>query len=358
MSGLRIDRLHVDLDGHAIIEDLSLDVAFGELLVIAGPSGSGKSTLLRALAGLIPVRSGTIELGGRRIDALAPGQRDTAMMFQSDALYPHLTVLENLCFGVRARGATREDAQTRARSVADRLGLGDLLQRPPHALSGGQRQRVALGRALLREPRLFLMDEPLSSLDAPLRVRARAELIQLHRSLGSVTIYVTHDQIEAMALADRLAIVEDGKLLQIDAPRTVYARPDSLAVARFLGAPAINLLEIRRAAEAWRWREHALPLELPSSLERAVLGLRPEHVYPLRSRWAGAPQRSATVVTRVEAVELVGDQQYLSLRVGEDTLTSRCEPDLPVRTGEPLDVALDLDRALAFDVDSGRALAS
>ncbi|MEQ1437948.1 ABC transporter ATP-binding protein [Fontimonas sp. SYSU GA230001] len=356
MSGLRVENLRVELDGRTIIDDLSLQVDAGELLVVAGPSGSGKSTLLRTLAGLLPATHGRIELDGRDIGDLPPGQRDIAMMFQSDTLYPHLSVLENLCFGLRARGASRTDARMRAREIATRLGIAELLERPPHALSGGQRQRVALGRALLRQPRLFLMDEPLSSLDAPLRVRARAELMQLHRSLRSATLFVTHDQVEAMALADRLAIIEHGRLLQVGTPRDVYARPDSLAVARFLGAPAINLLDLARGAGHWHWRELALPLDAPAPRDRVILGLRPEHVYPHRSRWATRPHRSVTVAATVEAVEPVGDQQYLSVRVGDDRLTSRCEPDLSFQPGETLDMLLDLDSALLFHPASGRRL--
>lgn len=358
MSGLRVTDLRVEIDGHRIIDGLSFEVGFGELLVITGPSGSGKSTLLRALSGLAPIAGGRIELGGRRIDALPPGDRETAMMFQSDALYPHLSVLDNLCFGLRARGVGRDQAHAQATEIAERLDLGSLLQRLPGALSGGQRQRVALGRALLRSPRMFLMDEPLSSLDAPLRVRARAELIQLHRALGSVTIYVTHDQIEAMALADRLGVLEHGRLLQLDVPRTVYQRPASLAVARFLGAPAINLLALARDGGACTWNGLTLPLQLPAGVARAVLGLRPEHLFPRDSRWARRPQRSFAVAARVEAVELAGDQQYLALRSGDDALTSRCEPDLAVQAGDLVELVADLDEAVLFDADSGRVLSA
>lgn len=358
MSSLKIRDLSVHLDGRAVIAGLNLDLNPGELMVLAGASGSGKTTLLRALAGLLPLSSGTIELEGRRIEHLAPGARGIAMMFQSHALFPHLDVAANLGFGLHARGVDAPETQRRVAAVAEKLGLSALLARLPGELSGGERQRVALGRALLREARLFLMDEPLSSLDALLRARARAELLQLHRSLSSLSLYVTHDQTEAMALADRLGVLEQGRILQLAPPREIYAAPASLSVARFIGVPTINLLALEPTADGGcRWQQLELPIK-PITNTALVLGLRPEQVQLSHSRWRTAEARAPRCAGVVIAVEPLGEQLLLSVRVGTQALSVRAEPELAIKPGDSAELVLELRGACRFDAASGLRLAA
>ena len=351
--------LTVRLDGRAVLEHFSLSATPGELLVLAGPSGSGKSTLLRAIAGLVPVESGEIRIGGKPVQDLEPGQRDVSMMFQSYALFPHLSVYENLAFGLKARGVGADEARVRVQAVADALGLTPQLPRMPQALSGGERQRVALGRAMLRRPKVFLMDEPLSNLDAQLRVQARAEILKLHRQLGSVTLYVTHDQNEALAIADRLGILHRGRLMQLGQPQQVYREPAGLFVARFLGSPPMNLLEVRAgAAQTVTWRDQLLQLPLAHGYERdrpLLLGLRPEHVHLAHSRWTPPLDAAADVAATVDTVEPVGDQQYVLLDAQGVALTARAEPELRLRAGEAVTLRLDLAQARLFEPDDPAA---
>lgn len=358
---LELQDLSVELDQRPVLRSLSLSVAPGERVVIAGPSGSGKSTLLRAVAGLVPVRSGEIRLDGRPVQALAPGQRDVAMMFQSYALFPHLSVLENLCFGLRARGMARRDAEDRARAAAHTLDLTPLLARRPRELSGGERQRVALTRALLREPKALLLDEPMSSLDSQLRVRARAEILKAHAGSRAALLLVTHDQSEAMALADRLGVLHEGRLLQLAPPRSVYAEPANLFVARFLGQPAMNTLEVQLALDGglW-WGETLLSRRLatpPAALgRRLVLGLRPEHLSLPGSRWGREEGPGAELQATVETVEPLGEQQIVWLNAGGQRLAARAEPELRVGRGVSLPLRLALERACWFDPETGDAL--
>ena len=356
MSTLRIRGLCVHLEGRLIIGPLDLDVAPGERLVLAGASGSGKTTLLRAIAGLVPLTAGSIELDGERIDHLPPGARRVAMMFQSHALFPHLDVAANLGFGLKARGARDADIQTRVRAVAERLGLERLLSRLPTSLSGGERQRVALGRALLRDARLFLMDEPLSSLDAPLRTRARGELLQLLRERSSPTLYVTHDQAEALAFADRLGVFARGRMLQLAPPRLIYRQPASLEVARFIGVPSINLLPLSVDAAGVHWQQLRLPIEAPPHTP-LLLGLRPEQIRVEGSQWArpmtGAPHGTA----RIESVETLGDQQIVALSVGTERLLARVEAEFAAVPLQTVQIALDLREACLFNAEDGRRIA-
>ena len=354
--GLQIEGLRVRHGGRLVIDRLGLDATHGELLVLAGPSGSGKSTLLRALAGLIEIDGGRILLDGVRIEQLAPGRRAVGLLFQEAALLPHLDVLDNLAFGLRARGMRRGEALARARKVADTLGLTLLLARKPQQLSGGERQRVALGRALLREPRLLLLDEPLSSLDAPLRARLRAEIVELHRRLGAVTLYVTHDQAEALALADRIAVLRDGTLQQIGTPDEIYARPANTFVAGFFGEPAMNWLDAEVGADglqqALYWRGHRIAAtDQPAGALR--LGVRPEHVGVAGSRWASSPQPAQTLMAAVRALERAGDRQFLRLDCDGTSLVARIEPDWAPRIGDALALWFDPRHLHGFDRDSG-----
>src|SRR5881296_1119364 len=236
--------------GVVAVDDISLEIASGEFLVLVGPSGCGKSTLLRMIAGLEDVTAGSILIDGRNVTELPPRSRDIAMVFQNYALYPHMSVRENLGYGLKVRKTVKSVASQRVSEVAELLGLDELLDRRPAALSGGQRQRVAMGRAIVREPKAFLMDEPLSNLDAKLRVSMRAQLAELHARLGTTTVYVTHDQVEAMTLGQRVAVLRDGILQQVDTPQTLFRRPSNLFVAAFIGSPSMNLVEATVEADA------------------------------------------------------------------------------------------------------------
>ena len=262
------------------LDDVSLRIADGEFIALVGPSGCGKSTLLRALAGLEDVTSGSMWIGGRDVTDLAPRHRDVAMVFQSYALYPHMSVRQNLGYGLKARRTPKAEIRRRVDEVAGMLGLEDLLERRPAQLSGGQRQRVAMGRAIVREPKAFLMDEPLSNLDAKLRVGMRASLAQLHGRLGVTTVYVTHDQVEAMTLGQRVAVMRDGRILQVDTPQLLYEHPKDRFVAGFIGSPAMNLVEATIDGDEVRFGQFRLPLEegrrpVPGT-RNVVLGVRPE----------------------------------------------------------------------------------
>ena len=263
------------------IDDVSLEIGDGEFIVLVGPSGCGKSTLLRAIAGLEEVTAGEISIGGRDVTDLAPRHRDIAMVFQSYALYPHMSVRQNLGYGLKVRRMPKSEIRARVDEVAKLLGLEELLERKPAQLSGGQRQRVAMGRAIVRQPQAFLMDEPLSNLDAKLRVGMRASLAQLHQQLGVTTVYVTHDQVEAMTLGQRVAVMRDGRILQVDTPQTLYEQPRDLFVAGFIGSPAMNLVEARIDGDEVVLRPVPRPARRPTGGRRAgsgrvVLGIRPE----------------------------------------------------------------------------------
>jgi multiple sugar transport system ATP-binding protein len=280
VSGIHIDAVtKIYPNGVKAVDGLSLDVADGEFVVLVGPSGCGKSTLLRMVAGLEDVTYGAVEIDGVDVTEMAPQQRDIAMVFQNYALYPHMTVRNNLAYGLKIKKLPKKEWQRRVDEVAETLGLNDLLDRKPAALSGGQRQRVAMGRAIVREPKAFLMDEPLSNLDAKLRVSMRAELTKLHERLGVTTLYVTHDQVEAMTLGQRVAVLRDGTLQQVDTPHNLFHQPMNLFVAAFIGSPSMNLVDARVEGTTVRFAD--ISLALPESspfagLDRPViLGIRP-----------------------------------------------------------------------------------
>jgi len=360
MAGLTLDQVRkLYPDGYEAIADATFEVTDGELLVLVGPSGCGKSTLLRMIAGLESITSGTLRIGGHVVNDVAPKDRDIAMVFQSYALYPHMTVAENLGFGLKLRGHSRDAVAARVHEAAAMLGLETLLARRPAALSGGQRQRVALGRALVRQPQVFLLDEPLSNLDAKLRMSMRVEIARLHRRLGATMVYVTHDQIEAMTLGQRIVVLRDGQVQQIDTPMALYERPANLFVATFLGSPAMNVLTGRLV------RADGLALDLGDGvrlplgaaqvdepwLEREVtVGIRPEDLQP-------AAAGSATAFAPdVEVVEPVGNEIFVNLRLGAQALVARLGPQtLPV-VGAPLALELLAPKLHFFDPASGRRL--
>ena len=364
MAKVTLDRLRkVYPNGYVGVDDATFEIGDGELLVLVGPSGCGKSTLLRMIAGLETITSGELHIGQRRVNDVAPKDRDIAMVFQSYALYPHMTVAENLGFGLKLRGAPRQDIDRRVRESAAMLELESLLDRKPAALSGGQRQRVALGRALVRQPQVFLLDEPLSNLDAKLRASTRVEIARLHRTLGTTMVYVTHDQVEAMTLGQRIVVLDKGRIQQIDTPMALYNRPANLFVATFLGSPKMNLLRGElvethgmprlRIAEGTTLALHpepALAGTVRGYLGRALtVGLRPEDL----SLAEAGPDR---LEARVETVEPVGSEAFLNLRCGDCELVVRVPPRELPQPGDTVHLAHNPEHMHFFDPDSGRSL--
>ena len=352
MATVRFDHVRKVYDnGHVGVADASFEVAAGELLVLVGPSGCGKSTLLRMVAGLEAITSGTLAIGGRIVNDVSPRDRDIAMVFQNYALYPHMSVRANLAFGLELRRTPRAEIDRRVTEAAAMLGLDPVLQMKPAQLSGGQRQRVALGRALVRKPAVFLLDEPLSNLDAKLRLSTRVEIARLHRSLAATMIYVTHDQVEAMTLGQRIVVMRDGRIQQIDAPMRLYEAPANLFVAGFIGSPAMNFFRGRVAdTGAARLELDSLQLPLPQSVParlagaELVAGLRPEEL----SLAADGPGR-ATIRARLELVEPVGNEMFLNLRAGEHALVARMPPrELPA-PGSELTLSFLPERLHLFD---------
>jgi multiple sugar transport system ATP-binding protein len=331
------------------VRALSLDIADGELLVLLGPSGCGKTTALRMLAGLEEPDQGDIRIAGKSVVGLEPKDRDVALVFQSYALYPHLSARENIRYPLRLRKMIRAEQDTRVDRVAEMLGIAHLLPRRPAQLSGGEQQRVALARAIVREPRVFLMDEPLSNLDAKLRVHTRTELKTLQRDLATTMVFVTHDQAEAMSLATRIAILSAGELQQIGTPDEVYDNPANLFVAEFIGSPPMNLLEVTRegdallAADGWRF---PAPLASKRSARDLTLGLRPEAIA------IAADGHAALVV----AVEPLGSEVIVDVRVGTKALKVRAGPAFRPRPGSTVHLAVDPRAIRLFDRSSGSAL--
>lgn len=348
-ASITIRGLSVRLGGQRVLDQFDLNIRRGERLLIAGPSGSGKSTLLRAIAGLIPIESGEIRINDRPVQGLKPGDRGIGMVFQQAALLPHLTVLDNLCFGLRARGSSRRDARARAQDMAELLEVTPHLAKRPRELSGGEQQRVALGRALLRDGGLILLDEPLSQLDAPLRARLRSELLRLQQATGSTWLHVTHDQQEALSLADRLGVMRAGRLLQLDAPRRLYQQPANSFVASFIGAPGISLIALQKTASGWTWQDRAVPAPAASrDCDQLLLGLRPEHLHP-----AAADDKAFEA--RLQAREHLGERDLLSLSLHSgETLRMIVPADAPAT--EWLRLQADFDAASWFDGATGQRI--
>ncbi len=346
-------------NGHVAVQGASFEIADGELMVLVGPSGCGKSTLLRMIAGLEDISAGTLCIGERVVNDVAPKDRDIAMVFQSYALYPHMTVAENLAFGLKLRGHDKATVKARVADAAQTLGLTSMLDKLPREMSGGQRQRVALGRALVREPAVFLLDEPLSNLDAKLRHSVRTEIAQLHRKLGTTMVYVTHDQVEAMTLGQRIVVLNEGVVQQIDTPMALYERPANLFVAGFLGSPAMNVLRgcLVEGEGGW-WLEddgRRTPLG-PASMDRAwagqtiAVGIRPEHLQPAA---AGEVNGFEAVV---EGIEPVGNEIFVNLTYGPQLLTMRVPPQELPPVGGRMRVAVQPSRLHLFDGSSGQRL--
>jgi len=321
----------------SVIEHLDLHIRDHELMVLVGPSGCGKSTALRMIAGLEDVSSGNVSIGGRVVNNLAPKDRDIAMVFQSYALYPHMSVRENLEFGLKMRGVPRDESNKRIDSAASILGLTHLLERKPKELSGGQRQRVAVGRAIVRQPAVFLFDEPLSNLDAKLRIQTRAEITKLQQSLGTTAVYVTHDQVEAMTMGHRITVMRDGKIQQVGTPREVYEKPANTFVATFIGTPPMNLFPAS-----------AFPIALPMPIEegrRVIAGVRPEHLH------IGGP-----IGATVDLVEPIGHESIVYATAGSEKLVAIFKPHEAPRMGDAISLGVDAERIHLFDAASETAL--
>jgi multiple sugar transport system ATP-binding protein len=345
MAGVKIDAVGKHYGAVEVLKSVSIDVVDGELLVLVGPSGCGKSTLLRMIAGLEDISSGDMWIGDRLVTDLPAKQRDIAMVFQSYALYPHMTVADNMSFALKLKGVDKQAVATKVHDAARTLGLEALLDRYPRQLSGGQRQRVAMGRAIVRNPQVFLFDEPLSNLDAKLRVVMRSEIKELHQRLGTTTVYVTHDQVEAMTLADRIVVMRDGRIEQIGAPLELYDTPANTFVAGFIGSPAMNFLEGTMTDQGFRLPDGTL-IETGRRLpEATTCGIRPEHFH------LGADALDGEAVV----VEPTGSETQVIGRVGGQQITAvfRDRPD--VRPGDRLTLRPDPDKLHFFDA-TGRRL--
>jgi multiple sugar transport system ATP-binding protein len=379
MAEIELDRITKVFGGGVLaVDDVSLRVHDGEFLVLVGPSGCGKSTLLRMIAGLEEATAGVIRIGGRDVTDLAPRERDLAMVFQSYALYPHMTVRQNLGYGLKVRRMPKREAAARVEEVARILRLDQLLDRRPAALSGGQRQRVAMGRAVVREPEAFLMDEPLSNLDAKLRVSMRAELSALHARLAATTVYVTHDQVEAMTLGQRVAVLRDGRLQQVDTPQALYRAPLNLFVAAFIGSPAMNLVEARLDGDHVEFGGYRIPLAETSRPRRGdgtiVLGIRPESFQDAAFADPSLPRMDAEVAVveelgsdthviftvdapRVETEDVRqsrdGEEEGPLLSAAGAVFNARVHPETAARVGARLRLALDPRGFHFFDPQTG-----
>ncbi|MGH7482407.1 MAG: ABC transporter ATP-binding protein [Longimicrobiales bacterium] len=352
--------------GHVAVHDLSFQVDDGEFVVIVGPSGCGKSTTLRMVAGLEAISEGRIFIGERVVNEVPPKERDIAMVFQNYALYPHMSAYDNMAFGLKLRKLDRDVIDRRVRAAAGTLGIESLLERRPRELSGGQRQRIAVGRAIVRQPRVFLFDEPLSNLDAKLRVQMRAELSRLHRALDATMIYVTHDQVEAMTMGDRIVVLNEGELQQLDAPLTLYRRPANRFVAGFIGNPAMNFLDgtIERGVgdrPSFRDLDGALTLLLDrfaDDLEpgqAVTLGVRPESLAPEDAGDAGDGVDGCIRAT-IELVEPLGNESFVYARAGGHRLVARLPPHDRQVAGESITLRIRRDTVHLFDRQSGGAL--
>ena len=371
MSALRVQGVSKRYGPLAVLTDINLEIESGEFCVLVGPSGCGKSTLLSIIAGLDRPSEGDIAIGGRLVTDVPPKDRDIAMVFQSYALYPSMTVRQNICFGMQCRGVSRAQQAEAVARVARLLQIEPLLDRRPAQLSGGQRQRVAMGRALVRDPLLFLFDEPLSNLDAKLRVEMRMEIKQLHQKIGATMVYVTHDQVEAMTMATRIAVMRGGVIQQFDTPDAIYNQPANLFVAQFMGSPPMNTLPARLegggtlSAVVGQGRPDAVRLPLPMAgpgarafLDReVVLGLRPECVADVGRRFGGDPRMSLLVDAAVEMSEPMGAETIVLLRMGGERLLGRVSPDERLPPGQVARFALDMRKACLFDPGSGALIA-
>ncbi len=371
MSSVRLERIRKIYDGGMVaVNNASFEIADGEFVVLVGPSGCGKSTTLRMIAGLESITEGTLSIGERVVNEVAPKDRDIAMVFQNYALYPHMTVRENMGFGLKLRKYPKDEIRQRVEQAADVLGIRDILDRKPGQLSGGQRQRVAVGRAIVRKPRVFLFDEPLSNLDAKLRVQMRTEISKLHQRLGATMIYVTHDQVEAMTMGDRIVVMKDGVIQQIDTPLNLYNHPANAFVAGFIGSPAMNFLPGRLVSNQGKLAfeaeggETTVPVvesepEPHAALSGALgaevlLGFRPEDLYV--EGGASVPTLSHPIDAQLEVIEPMGNEIFIYAQLSGHAIVARVAPQPLPEPGQPVALRLDLGKLHFFDRESGRVI--
>jgi len=353
MSKVQLRDVRKSYGPNEVIHGITIDVADGEFIVIVGPSGCGKSTLLRMIAGLEPITQGDIVIGDRVVNRLEPKDRDIAMVFQNYALYPHMSVFDNMAYGLRIRGLSKAEIEARVNRAAGILELAPLLERKPRALSGGQRQRVAMGRAIVREPAVFLFDEPLSNLDAKLRVQMRFEIQKLHRRLGTTSLYVTHDQVEAMTLAQRMIVMNAGRAEQIGTPMEVYTNPATVFVAGFIGSPAMNFLDGNSQGAGRIALDGNGSVTASAKLEtgrRVTVGIRPEHLTPCKPS-------EANIVGSVEVIEALGADTLVHVTVAGRPVIARLPQGSAAAVGEPIALAAARDRVYLFDADNGARVA-
>ncbi len=363
MGQVRLEHVFKKYDSHTVVKDVSLSINDKEFVVLVGPSGCGKSTTLRMIAGLEEISEGTISIDNQVVNDVPPKDRDIAMVFQNYALYPHMTVEENLAFGLKMRKYAKADIDTRVKEAAEILGIGSMLERKPKALSGGQRQRVALGRAIVRRPKVFLFDEPLSNLDANLRVQMRTEISRLHKKLETTMIYVTHDQIEAMSMGDRIVVMKDGIVQQVDTPLTIYNKPANQFVAGFIGSPTMNFFT-GKLDQGGGMKFVADGLSIPLAEadakrmasfagQQVTLGVRPEHILAKQSSPA-----STAITTRIEVTEPVGNEIFLYFTVGagKAQFTSRIPSDIVPQSGKEFTLYLETTKLHFFHPTTGESI--
>jgi multiple sugar transport system ATP-binding protein len=369
MASLSIDNVHKSYtNGAAVLKGVDIDIDDGEFLILVGGSGCGKSTLLNMIAGLDSVSEGEIRIGGKRVNELSPKDRDIAMVFQSYALYPSMSVRDNISFGLNIRKVAKDEQKRIVSRVSETLQIEHLLDRKPGQLSGGQRQRVAMGRALARDPSLFLFDEPLSNLDAKLRIEMRSEIKMMHQRLNSTIVYVTHDQIEAMTLGDRIAVMKDGVVQQFGPPQQIYDTPANLFVAGFIGAPPMNFIQGRLVAQG-----AGVGLEIDTGIARGVLmlhadalrsrvgqeviiGIRPERITDARSVHGETAATAQRFTVRVDVVEPTGPDTLVFAQVNGKRLISRVHPATNARAGADMELVFDVSKAVAFDISNGQRI--
>ncbi len=365
MASVTYEHVYKRFDEVVAVDDLNLVIEDKEFLVLVGPSGCGKSTALRVLAGLEDITEGTLKIGDRVVNDVAPKDRDIAMVFQSYALYPHMSVYDNMAFGLKLRDYPKDEIESRVNDAAEILGIKPLLNRKPRQLSGGQRQRVALGRAIVRDPQVFLLDEPLSNLDAKLRVQTRAEITKLHQRLETTFIYVTHDQVEAMTMASRIAVMNYGVLMQVDTPQKLYDHPENLFVAGFIGSPAMNFFdaELVQKGNDILIKTDAFAVKVPDDRleafkvhigKKVVFGLRPEDIHDPNF----APPRiiAQTVEAIVDLTELMGNEIFLFLKSGESEYVARVDPRTSYGMGDQVTIAFNMDNMHVFDKETEQVI--
>ncbi|MBW6467592.1 MAG: ABC transporter ATP-binding protein [Coriobacteriia bacterium] len=365
MAGVHFEHVTKRFGDFTALKEFDLEIHDREFLVLVGPSGCGKSTALRMLAGLEDITEGSIYIGDRRVNGIPAKDRDIAMVFQSYALYPHMTVFDNIAFGLRLRKTPKDELTKKVKDAADTLGVDTLLDRKPGQLSGGQRQRVAVARAIVREPQVFLLDEPLSNLDAKLRVHTRAEISKLHQRLGTTFVYVTHDQTEAMTMADRIAVMNEGIIQQVGSPQELYDEPVNVFVAGFIGSPAMNFFSAKAVenGEGLRLDGDGFAVDVPQDraeemrafLDREMIfGVRPENIHDKDFVPSGITAAPTTVT--VDVTEPMGNEVFLHLLAGKTKLLARVDPRTTVSADDEVEVVIDMERMHIFDPESREAV--